>query len=614
MFSQIKNFFIIYFLLFSGIAFSQYLRIPYYEPFENQSFSDFWQIQQKENGRIKLEKKTDYYSNSLNISVKGNDHPSMTLTTDGRTRAEIALLNYHIKNNDEYFYSWDLFIPENQDFTKQPASADENYYVIMQWHETGEGIPTYCLKGNNIKKVRAFPVSLRLVPGSLGQDSKMNLHLKYGTTYGPGNSNDDGDICPQDPHSRGYREYIIKKAIKIGEWNHIVTQIKWSIDGDSAYMRMWINDLPIINDSSIEQYRRKGVNPDLYPGKENAQASKLGGVPLLYTRVENGIEIVEQNYQKLGHYRKNYNSDNAILIDNYRITTEYPPKPFTTSLTDRFCNKEIPAQENYILEAYAISPADNLLFRFEDNSHPMYKEVNSYNHYLDLMPQNWVRAGETYNVSVRALNRLNNGKGFDYGKPCKITTPGETRLHDRYSNRISSPYLTGKNERIYSYLLPGATDYLFKVSLAGDSKNLMWIPGNGKDINSLKLSKVSGIKENTTYQVSVKAARMENGKDVYSHLNTGEHHFIRVKKAGKNLDKKIKMELNSSTDSFHIQLKTKLNSVYLISKTGEILSKSLVNQKETILDLSLFKNDLYQIVVVDKKGNVFSALSNTVTP
>lgn len=611
MFSQIKRLFICCFLLVSGIGFSQYLRIPYYEPFENPFFSDSWQIQQKENGRVTLEKIDESHSNSLNISVKGNDHPSMAVKTDGRTRTEIALLNHPIENNDEYFYSWDLLIPENQDFTKQPASADDNYYVIMQWHEAGEGIPTYCLNGNDIRKVRAFPVSLRLVPDSLGQDSKMNLHLKYGTTYGPGNSSNDGDICLQDPHSRGYREYIIKKAIKIGEWNHIVTQIKWSIDGDSAYILMWINDLPIINDNSIEQYRRKGRNPDLYQGNENTQASKLGGVPLLYTRVENGIEIVEQNYQKLGHYRKNYYSDNIILIDNYRITNEYPPKPYTTSLTDIFCNKEIIAQENYLLETYEISPADNYLFRFEDDLTQISNEVTSYNHFLDLMEKNWIQAGKTYDVNVRALNDLNNRRGFEFGKSCKITTPAETRLFDIYSGKnLSSPYIVKKNENIYSYPLPGATDYLFRVTDVQDSTKIIWIPGNGKNINSLNLSKVSGIKENATYQISVKAARMEKGKDVYSHLNTGELDFIMVKKPGRNLDKKVKIKPSSSTDFFHIQSKTKLKNIYLISKTGEILLKSSVNGKEAIFDIFPFKNELSQIVVVDKRGYIFIMFSH----
>src|SRR5690606_34524668 len=117
-----------------------------------------------------------------------------------------------------------------------------------------------------------------------------------------------------------------------------------------------------------EQYKRKGANPDLYVGRENVEASKLGGVPLLYTRLQNGVEIVEQNYQKLGHYRKNYNSENTIIVDNYRITTEYPPMPFTTSLTDKFCNKELPLGQNYMLEAYEISPSNYYSFNFENES------------------------------------------------------------------------------------------------------------------------------------------------------------------------------------------------------------------------------------------------------
>lgn len=611
---QIRNFSLVLFILFSNLSLTQNLKIPYYEPFENYSFMNNWQIQEQESSRIEIEKFHDFYSNSLVITVEGNDHPSMKVTTDGRTRSEIALLNHQIKNDDEYYYSWDIFLPADQVFTKNFYSSEDNYYVIMQWHETGEGIPTYCLKGDDIRKVRAFPVSLRLIPGSLGQDSRMDLHLKYGTTYGPGNSSNDGDICPEDPHSRGYREYIISKAIKMGEWNHIVTQIKWSVDGDSAFIRMWINDLPIINDRSIEQYKRKGVNPDLRQGSENSQASKLGGVPLLYTHLQNGAEIAEQNYQKLGHYRKNYDSENTILVDNYRITTEYPPKPFTTTLTDKFCNKELTPGQEYKLDAYEIAPSDYYTFNFKDEATNQINEITSYSNYIDLINQDWIRANDKYEVSVKAVNRLNNGSGFDYGRSCKVQIPGNTNLEDYYTSKsISNPYIMRRNETIYAYSLPGATDYLFKITDTQNPENEIWIPGNGKDINSLNLSRISGIKENSTYQISVKAARVENEKDTYVHLNTGRSDFVKTKRQGKDLTKKIKVELNPSNDSLRILSKSKLKSIYLISKTGEILLKSSVNEKEAVLNILPFKNEFYQIAVIDNKGNVFST-GNITTP
>jgi hypothetical protein len=597
------------FLSFPIILFSQTIKIPFYEPFESNLNN--WQIQEEKYGRVKLDIIDESYRNSLKIMVYPNDKPAIKDKNDERSRTEIALLNHEINDGDNYFYSWDLFIPTNQNFTKFTTSVSENYYVIMQWHEAGDGVPTYCLKGDNIRTARAFPLTLRLVPTSLDKDLKMDLHLKYGTTYGPGNSSNDGDICPQDPHSKGYREHIIDKAIKMGEWNHIVMQIKWSIEGSSAFIRMWINDLPVINDNNIQQYKRNEANPDLYLGRENVEASILGGVPLLYTRMENGVEIVEKNYQKLGHYRKNYNSVNTIIVDNYRITSEYPPKPFTTCLTDNFCNKELSLGENYPLETYEISPVDNYLFHFEEDLTQTSNEVTNYNHILNLVEEKWVRAGKTYNIKVRALNDLNNGRGFEFGKTCKVTIPERTRLFDIYSSEnSSSPYTIKKNESIYNYPLPGATDYLFKIKNVQDSSEI-WVPGNGKDINSLNLSKISGIKENTTYQISLKASRIDNGKDVYAHLKTGEYDFIKVNKTVRNLDKRVKINLNPSAESVHIQSKTKLKSIYLISHGGEILLKYWVDLKETRLDLSPFKNQVYQIVAVDKKRNIYSLLLNT---
>lgn len=601
--SQMKVIFSIIITIFFSITFSQSLSVPFYESFENIMYSPSWQIQQLTQGRIISEVVDKNYANSLNLTVKKHDHTAMAVKTDGRTRAEIALLNHHLENNDVYFYSWDLLIPKNQTFK---SNSNENYFVIMQWHEEGDGTPTYCLKGENIKTRRAFPVSLRLIPESLDQDSKMNLHLKYGTTYGPGNASNDGDICPQDKYSKGYREYVIEKGIKLGEWNRIVTQIKWSVDGDSAFIRIWINDLPVINQINTENYKRKGTNPNLFLGNTDDDASTLGGVPLLYTHLENGIEVIDQNYPKLGHYRKNYETTNTIYIDNYRITTEYPPKPFTTSLTDKYCNKEFPAQEDYILEAYDISPAQRFLFRFTDNSNQNSNEIQNKNQLINLMEQSWVRAGKTYDVSVRALNILNQGNGFAYGKSCKITLPKATKLYDYFSGKnASSPYILNKNELIRSYPLPSATDYLYKLSDPQDSTHVIWIPGNDKNGAATNLSKVSGLNENTLYKISAKASRLENGKDVYSGLNTGSPDYIKIKKLRKNIDKKFEMNINAIEGSLYIKSKSNLDNIYLISKTGEILLKSGVNEKEAKLNINPFKNNIYQITAIDKKENVF---------
>lgn len=605
---QIRNFSLVLFIFFSNFSFAQNLKIPYYEPFENYSFMNNWQIQEQESSRILLEEIDDYYSKSLNITVQGNDHPSMAVKTDGRTRAEVALLNHPIKNDDVYFYSWDLFIPKGQTFY-QNNDPEVDYYIIAQWLTPEvNSVLNYCAE---TKPLRTFPVSLRIVPESIN-DSKADLKLKYGTTYGPGVCSKNGVICEEDPYSRGFREYFIKDAIKIGEWNHIVVQIRWNFDGNFAFIRMWINEFPVKNDFEINDYISCETNPDLYLGKIEGEASTLGGVPLLYTHLENGKEVIEQNYPKLGHYRKNYHTTNRIYIDNYRITTEYPPKPFTTTLTDKFCNKELAPGQEYKLEAYEIAPSDYYTFNFKDEATNQINEIMSYSNYIDLINQDWVRANDKYDVSVKAVNRLNNGSGFDYGRSCKVQIPGNTNLEDYYTSKsISNPYIMRRNETIYAYPLPGATDYLFKITDTQNPEYEIWIPGNGKDINSLNLSRISGIKENSTYQISVKAARVENEKDTYAYLNTGSSDFIKTKRQGKDLTKKIKVELGPTDDSLQILSKSKLKSVYLISKTGVILLKSSVDLKETNLDLSKYKNELYQIILIDKKKRVFSQFIST---
>lgn len=594
------NIFLSFFLFSFGIAVGQELKIPFYESFENYPQARKWQVQQEEFGRIKPELINQNFGNSLNITVAENDQPAMKNKTDNRTRAELALLNHSIKDGDDFFYSWDLFLPENQIFNPEDSAA-ENYYVIMQWHEAGDGTPTYCLSGKDKRTLRTFPVSLRLLPGKPGS-SKMSLHLKYGTTYGPGTCRTNSDICPDDEFSRGFREYFLKDIISPGEWHRIVMQIKWSYDGDVAFIKMWINDLPIIKAESDEGYIRCAQNPDLFMGNTNQEASILGGVPLMYTKKENGKLIVENNYLKLGHYRKGYNTTNTIFIDNFRITTEYPPKRFTTSLTDRFCNKELRANEKYELEAYEIYPVENYFFEFK-NKEDSYSQISGYANFVDLMQQPWVRAGEKYEVKVKAVNHFKDGKEFDFGKSCEIKISEATHLEDIYtSESISEPYISGRNEQIFAYPLPGATDYLFQIINPAEPNKPIWVPGNGKYDYSLKLKFIPELEERIPYEIGVKAVRIENDKDVYGSLNPGAKDYVQAKKIRKNLTKRTRF--NFTEDILTVQSKKRLKSIYLISKTGEVLLKSLVNEKEATLDLTPFKNKLYQIAVVDITGSV----------
>src|SRR5690625_5013312 len=140
----------ILFLLLVNICLSQDLRVPYYESFEKLDFTKNWQIQEMESSRIKPKNINPNYSNSLNISVNNQDYVLPKVLDDGRTRAEIALLNHPIENDQVFYYSWDLFVPKNQKFERELLPND-HYYVIMQWHEAGIGEPTYCVEGKNLR-------------------------------------------------------------------------------------------------------------------------------------------------------------------------------------------------------------------------------------------------------------------------------------------------------------------------------------------------------------------------------------------------------------------------------------------------------------------------------
>lgn len=612
---------------------SQWVEIPFYEPFENDDFDyrnsiQFWQIQEWENDRISSVSLNPNYSNSLKITVTEDDRPAMDTITDGRSRAEIAQLGHKIKNNDVFYYSWDLFIPSREKFIKESGATDD-YYVIMQWHEDGSGTPKYCYDDTDedspdYRSLRTFPVSLRLFEPEKISSQNAALKLKIGTTYGPGPCDQCKDKCPKDPYSRGFREYIIDDGVKLGEWNHIVTQIKWSYDGDTAFIRMWINELPVINDRKINEYVRcdESQNPHLYLGNGLTLASTLGGVPLMYSYKDNNdsTTIAEHNYIKFGHYRKRYTSTNTIYIDNYRITREYPPKVFETFLTDNYCNKALKLGSNYEIVAHELSPVDQYRFSFDFNTITQQTDwITSNNNKIDLLNYNWILADKTYLVKVRALNNLNNGNGFEYGKDCNIKTPKTTTLKQEFcSDNILDPYIINSDGVIDCYPLPGATDYLYRLTNVSNANDILWYPSNANGETSINVFDLYGLKANTTYKVEIRARRYEGEyqveNDTYIDLGYGTSCYIKINSlpitfnAFKN---KVIITPNPIIDNVNIKLykSEKIIKVEILNLEGKVALTKKVDSNSLDLYLGSFKKGIYQLIVTDMNGkNYFEKL------
>lgn len=594
--------------------FSQQVQIPYYEPFDNNSYTFTWQVHQGQLGRI-MSTPIHYndFANSLKIEVREDDHPAMSPPYDGRTRAEIALPeNRHkINNNDRFYYSWDIFIPEQ---IYDLGEYDYDYYVIMQWHEEGDGTNfTYCnnprTSPENKRTLRTFPVSLRLAPDTI-TGSKVGLRLKLGTTYGPGNCSENKDICPEDyPYSKGYREFQIPEALKLGEWNHIVTEIKWSYVPDNAYFKMWINEQPIKRNNPGD-YVRCTIE-DLHLGQTNENADVLDQVALMYNRKSGSNIIAETNYQKLGHYRRNYTSTNTYYIDNYRITTEYPPEMFKTSITNKFCNKILaPYASNYLLEAYELSPANEYRFEFFNYSTNEYQWATSYNNKMNLLTYNWIKSNQKYKVRVRALNSSNNGDGFPYGKECDITTPEATKLKVAYCGTDSNPYqVINSNGHIDIEPLPGSTDYLYKLTNVDVPDEILYYPSNFGE-TFINVYDLYGIKPHTKYKVEVRARRLEGEDDVYINLGYGLPCFIITNNLPNNknynpeLIPKITIAPNPTKDFTKISLdELKIHKVEVINFQGRTVLKKSVNSNTVNLNLRNLDKGIYQVLIIDEKGN-----------
>lgn len=604
------NYYFIIILFLSDFLYSQIpYSIPHYEPFEPTTFSACfnhdceWQKQVEDFSRTQFSTIDSNYSNSLRLDVKDGD-----FVGDQRDRSEIAMWQnfYKTENNSEYYYSWDLYIPY-QEFVPD-LKETEHYYFILQWQPSDMG---YTQFPEPDFQARFSSVQIKLEPNSGSELSKKDLSINFGTKYAWCGAPSAGKYVG-DPYVFGYKSFQIKDAVELGKWNHIVTRIKWSYKQDSE-MQIWINEKPVV--STGQHNSKVYCNPEvLYLGNNEDEAFNMTDVSLHYRKTDiNGDFILNPNGDfeyipntlKMGHYRKNYLSENTLYLDNLRITTEYPPAPFTTSLTDKSCGKTFSPQYEYYLNAYEISPAESYLFQFENRITHDTIEVTRDVPLLDLLEINGDFAGKTFEVQVRALNNENNKKGFDFGKTCTITLSGETRLDDNYSgNNSSSPYLVKRNEAVSNFPVPGATEYLYGFSEVGNPSKVFWIPGNGKDINSIIPSRISILNPNSTYELHIKPVRWENGENAYKSLETKNSDFVRLKKKVKKLDDKFEIEILEAENLITVNSKFDLNNVYLLAEKGEILEKLDVELKQISIDINKFRENLYQIVVIDKKGNL----------
>ena len=427
-------------LLFAGMLCQNLSaqNIPYYEPFASSnslsSNGGDWIPEIETAARAAFPTQNSKYGRSLRMIVEQGDDPFIPPPVDGRSRSEVRLepSAHAPMSSQTFYYSWDVFVPNDIRF---PAEKGGGFYHIMQWHP-GNYIG-YCSINRPVMALSIINKEAHSL------DGKFDLHLIYGTNYGScADDNNDGvadDICTNDPYSVGKRVYTVRDGIQKGEWAHIVMKITWHYDGAFTAIRMWINDLPIIKLNSNDYSFCDDDSPDntLIKGSSSQTAYTMGDAPLIHTFSVAGNTIEFPPYQKLGHYRKDYANTNTLFLDNYRISTEYPPSPFETFLEKDHCNVLIDSEEDYNISAFELSPVTQYKFRFKDGNN--YHYFNSLNPYCNLLERSWAEANKTYDVDVKVVNSIS---GFNYSKVCQVTTPKLTKLKPGDCNSGSNGQLT----------------------------------------------------------------------------------------------------------------------------------------------------------------------------
>ncbi|WP_378187534.1 heparin lyase I family protein [Aquimarina sp. W85] len=405
---------------------------------------------------------------SLKLTVHKNDHPQMACFP--RSRSEVAF-NLENKNHKTYFYSWEVFIPSDQEFIEESAG----------WHIITQILNNKYLNGIPSATERKILTMSYAHNPELPNSSARNLGM---ILY---NSNTINER---------YARVEISDAIKKGQWNEFIFKLNWSEkekignNQDYGFLQIWINRNPIVIDQKITY---GGENFPTYKcsiGNTNDQAGKLESPNIAFTNNNTPPEPVS-NSIKFGHYRSGLTNDHSIYIDNFRITEEFPPQQNKTKLIVEDCDSILFANDMSI-RCYEIPNATSYIFQFEHNGNKQYVG-NGNPTILNLNNVDFLQRGITYNVKVRSQG---NGFSYDYGDSCQITISHKTKLLPEYCN--SNILIDEMILQCYEIL--NATSYIFQFEHNGNKQYV----GNGNS-TILNLNNVGFLQPGITYNVKVRS-------------------------------------------------------------------------------------------------------------
>ncbi|SHJ28341.1 heparin lyase I family protein [Aquimarina spongiae] len=394
----------------------------------------------------------------------------------------------------------------------------------------------------------------------------------------------------------------IKNAIKKGVWHEIILKVKASKDEifhnvqdindfntDNGYLSIWIDKKPVILEKLFFDDTNRKFSYDCKIGNTNDNEARFMHSTIRENEISRILNI------KFGQYRMATNISNTVHFDNLRITDIFPDN--RTKLKSEHCNAIVPI-DNYKLHIYKIIGATEYVAQFESGGEINYVGMGNSTE-INLNYLNFLEAGKTYNVRVRAKGVTNSG----YGESCTITIPSKTKLKTEYCNVIVST----NNNTLKVYEIPGATEYVARFESNGEIN----YAGMGNS-TTLNLNYINFLESGKTYNVRIHAKGVVNSgygescSVTESNFGSGNENLApdhKISGSKKHSNYKEIIYPNPFKDFLHLDFQNNyINAELYNTKGSSILNINFKNS--TSINLSELSTGIYFLKIINMDNEV----------
>jgi|GEM_PF-5197054 len=403
---------------------------------------------------------------ALQLTVYPNSHYEEAYAP--RSRSEISF-NVNNDNGTTYYYSWQVFIPDNSYF--QEHNIGNSFHILQQFASSR------ILAEDNSIEVDNRKIMTLDYQHDIYRETCDDPDLQW-TLYDALNS------------GQKFGRVFLDQGFKKGAWNEFVIKVRWSDNTDATsnnygYYQIWLNRQPLVAYDTVnwtEPAPHSNPSTNYYCDLGHAHET-----PTEFIAPTQFEDVIHNNgwiktLLKLGHYRSNHMTNHTLYLDNIQVTTEFPRPQL--SLQD--CGTTL-TRYDWKVDALAVPGATNYVFRIEQGGTAGF--VHSPTPELDFSKVYNLKPDTEYTVRVRA-----QGAGISsiYGATCTVRTP-PVSLTDEDCNRG----LTKEDMTIEATPFLGTDNYHFRLRSATDTLVVT------TSTPSLNLWSVDELVMNTQYHVSV---------------------------------------------------------------------------------------------------------------